>query len=391
MGVEIERVIKLATYKEYKTTKGTFWRVSGYLGINPTTGQQVNINKRGFTSKREAMLYFSEAVTNLEKNIYDVKSSSKTYKQVYEEWLEQYKQDVKESTYHQMITSMNKDVLPYIGNLKIDKIQPVKIQQLLNDWHKRYANYKKMYWRMLKPFEYALKHGYIHFRIEDRITIPKDKRIKADKKQFYTKDELQELLSCMEQNIKPIWYVFFRLLAFTGMRKGEALALTWKDINFSSKTIDINKTFSIGLGRKQIIQTPKTNSGIRVITVDNKTLEILNKWKITQAKLLLERGFNALNDTHLIFTSFKDNKFIPLEIPSYWFNKFCNKNGFDIISIHGFRHTHCSLLFESGVPMKDVQERLGHSDIQTTMNIYTHVTENSRENSAKLFANYVGF
>uniref|UniRef100_UPI00398780AC tyrosine-type recombinase/integrase n=1 Tax=Granulicatella adiacens TaxID=46124 RepID=UPI00398780AC len=61
------------------------------------------------------------------------------------------------------------------------------------------------------------------------------------------------------------------------------------------------------------------------------------------------------------------------------------------MSIHGFMHTHCSLHFESGVPMKDVQERLGHSDIQTTMNIYTHVTENSRENSAKLFANYVGF
>ena len=388
--MEIDRVIKLATYKEYKTTKGTFWRVSGYLGINPTTGQQVNINKRGFSSKREAMLYFSEAVTNLEKNIYEVKSSSKTYKQVYEDWLEQYKQDVKESTYHQMITSMNKDVLPYIGNLKIDKIQPVKIQQLLNDWHKRYVNYKKMYWRMLKPFEYALKHGYIHFRIEDRITIPKDKRIKADKKQFYTKDELQELLSCMEQNIQPIWYVFFRLLAFTGMRKGEALALEWSDIDFENKIIHITKGVSLDENDIPIISTPKTKKSIRTVSIDNETVLTLKKWKLEQAKKLMKKGINSLNKHQLLFT-YQNNK---LYRPCYvndWLDTIIKTYNLKKITIHGFRHSHCSLLFEMGTPIQVVQERLGHTNIKTTMDIYTHVTEKQRDEIADNFAKYVNF
>lgn len=68
--------------------------------------------------------------------------------------------------------------------------------------------------------------------------------------------------------------------------------------------------------------------------------------------------------------------------------RICEQNKLEMIHIHGFRHTHCSLLFENGVPMK---KRLGHSDIQTTMNTYTHVTENSRDKSAEKFAKYVNF
>ena len=71
--------------------------------------------------------------------------------------------------------------------------------------------------------------------------------------------------------------------------------------------------------------------------------------------------------------------------------KICNRFDLPMMNIHGFRHTHCSLLFEAGVPMKDVMERLGHSDIQTTMNVYTHVTKSSRDNSAQMFAKYVDF
>ena len=381
----------MATYTEYKTKKGTFWKVTGYLGINPITGLQVNINKRGFSSKREATLYFSQALTNLENNTYDLKNNSKTYKDVYEEWLEQYKQDVKESTYYQMTRSMNKDILPLIGKMKIDKIQPIILQRILNDWYKRYTNYKKMYWRMLKPFKYALKQDYIQFRMEDRITVPKDKRSKKEKKEFYTKDELQQILSCMEKNSPLLWYTFFRLLAFTGARKGEALSLTWSDIDFLNKTVSINKTISNGLGGKQIIQTPKTSKSKRVITIDDNTLLILEEWKKQQNKALKEKYFNISNDTQLIFSNLSTNKHLMLTYPARYFYNFCNKYGFEPIKIHGFRHTHCSLLFESGVPMKDVQERLGHSDIQTTMNIYTHVSDNSRENSAKLFSNYIDF
>ena len=76
--------------------------------------------------------------------------------------------------------------------------------------------------------------------------------------------------------------------------------------------------------------------------------------------------------------------------PATILKKVCNKHNFKIINIHGFRHTHASLLFESGAAMEVVRDRLGHTDIQTTVNIYTHVTQKSRDKTAQNFANYMG-
>ncbi|SLM97812.1 Integrase [Brachybacterium faecium] len=72
-------------------------------------------------------------------------------------------------------------------------------------------------------------------------------------------------------------------------------------------------------------------------------------------------------------------------------NKIITKYNLKRITTHGFRHTHCSLLFESGASIQEVQDRLGHSDVQTTMNIYTHVTEKAKEQTADKFAQYVSF
>ena len=169
------------------------------------------------------------------------------------------------------------------------------------------------------------------------------------------------------------------------------MALTWNDINLKQKTISITKTYAYGLNGKQIIQQPKTISSIRTILLDYATLEILRKWKKEQASLLLNIGFNALDTNQLVFSRLKDNKYIRFNQVTTIFREFCKKNDFDYIEVHGFRHTHCSLLFESGVPLEVVKQRLGHSTIKTTMDIYTHVTSNNHENSVKKFAEYISF
>lgn len=106
---------------------------------------------------------------------------------------------------------------------------------------------------------------------------------------------------------------------------------------------------------------------------------------------MLGFGFNALNSDQYVFTRHQSNQLLRLEHPAERVKIYCSELNLEPIKVHGFRHTHCSLLFEAGVPIQDVQERLGHSDIQTTMNIYTHVTETSRNQSATKFANYVNF
>lgn len=174
------------------------------------------------------------------------------------------------------------------------------------------------------------------------------------------------------------------------MRKGELLSLTWEDINLSSKEITVNKTLARGLNGKLLIQTPKTINSVRNIIIDDKTFELLKKWKLEQKQFFLLRGINILNSKQLIFSN-EANQLVQPSVPSEWMNSVLKGSSMPKIKIHGFRHTHCSLLFESGASIKEVQERLGHSDIRTTMDIYTHVTESAKNTVADNFSKYINF
>lgn len=162
--------------------------------------------------------------------------------------------------------------------------------------------------------------------------------------------------------------MLFRLLAFSGMRKGEALALTWRDINFKTNEIRINKALSRGKDNKLYIKSTKTNEA-RTIKMDEKTMNILRMWKKKQKEDNFKLGFNTSKPSQLVFSNEK-NEFIQPTKTREWILYVQEKYNLKKVTTHGLRHTHCSLLFEAGATLKEVQDRLGHSDIKTTMNIY---------------------
>ena len=383
----------MATIKEYTTKKGSLYKIVGYLGTDPLTGKQVNIKKGGFTTKHDANVYLSQAVIKLQNNQYIDSTShvSKTYQEVYEEWLLQYKNTVKESTYFKTQSMFKNNILPIFSNLRINSITTTFIQDNANKWFAKYKNYKKIINYNFSVLAYALRMGYIHVNHKDRFVMPKKIRVRKDESMsYYTKDELIELLKYIKQDTSIEWLSFFRLLAFTGMRKGECLALTWNDIDLTNQTVTVNKTLAVGMDSKQIVQTPKTLESYRTITLDDNTVLWLKKWKIEQAKALLKFGHNAMSENQLVYCQCSKNKMYCLGKPATMLKQVCKKHNFKIINIHGFRHTHASLLFESGATMEVVRDRLGHTDIQTTINIYTHVTQKSRDKTAQNFANYMG-
>lgn len=174
------------------------------------------------------------------------------------------------------------------------------------------------------------------------------------------------------------------------MRKSEALALQWEDINFFDKTITIGKTIAQDEFNNVILQEPKTRNSVRVIKLDDITLKQLRNWQQEQMKMMLKRGYNTNSPQQFLFTT-KDNKLYYPQAVNDWLDWIYNKTPMDIkITPHGFRHTHCSLLFESGASIKEVQERLGHKDIKTTMNIYAHVTPQSIKETGDRFAKFMG-
>lgn len=383
----------MVQYKKYIENNTTYYHVTGYLGVD-AYGKQKNINKKGFETKKEAELYYSQAKLALDKGTYQPMQVNPTYGEVYEEWLEVFKLDVRESTQRHSKTVFNTHILPIFAHVKLNRINHRMIQRQLNSWHEEHSLYKEYYHRFKRVLVFAYKQGYLGSKPWERVSVPKKKKVKPYHKitkDYYTKDELEYFLEGVKKHGDQLWTTFFRLLAFTGVRKGEAMGLRWADINFKEHTLTINRTITKGIDGKQIIQTPKTKTSRRTIIIDPKTISVLQLWKKEQAKLLLGFGFNALNSDQYVFTRHQSNQLLRLEHPAERVKIYCSELNLEPIKVHGFRHTHCSLLFEAGVPIQDVQERLGHSDIQTTMNIYTHVTETSRNQSATKFANYVNF
>lgn len=385
----------MATYKQYSDNGNRLWKVTGYLGIDPLTGKQKNINRGNFKTKKEAQLFFSRAQKDLlnggrRKNV----NKRRTFKDVYLDWLDTYKITVRVSTLIKTEKIFNQHILPKIGDMLITKIESHILQSMINDWHKRFKIHKRYYNYMVKVFDYAKKLRYIDTNPTDYVIIPTQevayKRGKSVK-EYYTKDELETLLEACKRMNSGKWHAFFRLLAFSGVRRGEALALTWNDVNFKESCINVNKTLTHGRNNSLIVQKPKTKNSIRTIYLDKITMGILKEWRLEQTETLFNFGFNTLRKEQLVFCKWNSNTHIDLATPRNALLRICKQCNLEMINIHGFRHTHCSLLFEANVPMKDVKERLGHADIQTTMNIYTHVTDESKNNSVELFANYVNF
>lgn len=386
----------MATIKKYTKKDGsTAYMFQAYLGTDPDTGSRIRVTRQGFSTKKEASLAISRLKVEVDEGSF-IKANDDTFQAVYELWLEQYRNTVKESTLNKTIQLFGKHILPAFGSMKLDKISVSFCQKKVNEWfgiHTKYTVIKNYTSSVLK---FAIRMDLIKSNPMDKVTLPRRMAVvgKEEVLKYFNKPELQRFFECStveaERTNNLLYHTLFRLLAFSGMRKGEALALTWNDLDFKNEAVTINKTLTRGLENKLIIQTPKTASGKRSIALDPITLTMLNTWRKRQATDFLKLGFNTMSGEQLIFPNTK-NEFMSPTKPDKVLEKIILRNDLKRITVHGFRHTHCSILFEAGASIKEVQDRLGHSDIKVTMNIYAHVTEKAKEKTAEKFAKYVNF
>src|SRR5699024_5216739 len=131
---------------------------------------------------------------------------------------------------------------------------------------------------------YNVINKIININPFDKVTVPK--RIEtidnSEFENFYTKDELNEFLEYVKEDLDLNWYTYFRILAYSGARKSEILALKWSDIDFDTSTLNINRTLTRGLNNNIIMQPTKTVNGRRVIDMDNDSMKLLKQWKMHQ-------------------------------------------------------------------------------------------------------------
>lgn len=382
----------MATIKKYKLKNGeTRYMFNAYIGKD-INGKQLNTTRRGFKTKKEAQLASSRILIDISNGKKVTNEDDILFISVYESWLESYVNTVRVSTYSKAVRIFENHILPYFNNIKVKEIKPKNVQRVVNQWYKiAECNYKKWFYYLQSVLNYAIKNEYITNNPCKMVTLPKRKQKPGNKpSNFWTKEELQTFFNCIDKDKEPEKFTLFRLLAFTGMRRGECLALTWNDVDFNKGTIRINKNLTQGMHGEQIIQPPKTQKSNRTIIIDNPTLHYLQNWRLKQKQLFLTFGFNTFKKNQLIFASSKNN-YKSLNQPGKWLNKIINDHDLKKITVHGFRHSHASALFAAGATIKEVQERLGHEDAQTTMNIYTHVTSKQNKNAVKKLSSYLNF
>lgn len=422
----IKGELEMVSIKKYKHNKSgkEFYSFQAHIGVDPYTGKNIRVSRRKdskgrrFKTKKEAELEINRLRLNFKESRPSNIKSPKiintiiTFEDLFFVWWEKrYKGTVKESTLLSTRRIFRLKILPVFGDLKWEKVDKYICESLIDKLIK-FDNAQISIWitYIKRIFEYAVYLDIIDTNYMKIAYIPK-KKIKTIKNKnkrhreilFYEKEELNEFLECSQHyGNNAFWHTLFHLIAYTGIRVGECLALKWEYVNFNNRTIlikdnlieteyrldeEINKNFEKPTKKQLTVSTTKNNTEV-YLSLDDKTIDLLKKWRKKQRVIKLKQGYNTMHPDQLIFSNRK-NSYLDLRQPNKAMNRICKKNGLRILNVHGLRHTHCSLLFEAGASVAQVQERMRHQNPEITLKIYKHVTNTMKKDTATIFKEHL--
>ncbi|MDR3241760.1 MAG: site-specific integrase [Lactobacillaceae bacterium] len=365
------------------------------LTFTDNFGRRQEKRKRNITTLTLARKWEHDVIAKIEDGEFEVFSSNMTLNAALEKWLNQYSKKVKPSTYRKAKQFIDKHVLSpeWFDQVKISSITSPMLQGFINYISSINVNYRKN----MSPFKQVMKMAVAFKLIKenpfDLVVYPKAKPapVFINRVDFYNKEQLETFLNMaftLYANDKFQIYTLFRVLAFTGMRRGEALALTWNDIMFETNEIKIDKALSTDENGKIILSTPKSKAGYRTVKVDTTTLSILKKLQAVQAESLLKHG---LSSSGYVFTTDDLQTHASITKPRKWAETIVKRAGLPRIKVHGFRHTYATLAVQAGMNVKQLQYQLGHEDVQTTLSVYASVTQDMKDSTAEIFTSLVNF
>lgn len=377
--------------KKYTTKNGEIrYLFQTYLGIDPTTGKERRTTRRGFKTMKEAKQAERNLQLDVEENGLPSNQSDGFQDPTFEElaslWLENYRTTVKPSTFENVKSKVEKMTEEHFKELKLKKITVAYCQKIVIELSKSYVLYNHYLSVINRIFKYAVLMDILNSNPFDKVIKPKSRQTQR-KGNFLTKEELKEFLKLAQTATLSYFFPLVHLMSYTGLRQGEALGLKWSDIDFENKKITVNKT-AVRIKEKQTLQTPKTKNSKRVISIDPDTLSILKSWKKDQIKIYFKNSKHFEGDENFIFTNQRAewvhiHNFIP------YFKRFITDHKLKTITPHGLRHTHASLLFSAGVEPKNISDRLGHSTVQITLDLYTHISEEQRADTVEKLLEYM--
>jgi integrase len=252
-------------------------------------------------------------------------------------------------------------VRPTLGDIRLDRVTPDRLQGLYADLTPAIA--EKVHRLLHRAFAVAVLWRWLVTNPCDRVLKP---AYKSQQKTLWTHTELDTFLeNTTDHWLYPLWV----LLIGTGCRLGEALALSWDDIGRDGVVVTVSQTLH-RIDGAWVLDTAKTDSSVRTITLPDAAVAVLHKQKQQQAGWKEAAG-SSWEDWGLVFTG-ETGKPLFASTVQHALKRECDRLGLPIVTPHGLRHLHASLLLGEGVPVTAVSARLGHANPQITLKIYAH-------------------
>ncbi|MFE0508098.1 tyrosine-type recombinase/integrase [Peribacillus butanolivorans] len=288
-------------------------------------------------------------------------------------------------------------MLPLLGHMKIKDLTPTHYQKIINklaDKENSKRTVEIIHTTLSNAMNKAVSLEMLSKNPCSGVTIP-NKTINLIKEdddlEYLSKDEVIRFLdAALNENWR--YFILFKTLIDTGLRKGEALALQVLDLDFTDNKIKIYKTLNYDvLDINKMFGPPKTETSYRKVLIDESLAALLSRHVLKQKEIKLKLANRYHRETNLVFERGNGLPYSKSTLHRA-FIRICRKAGITKhITIHGLRHTHAVLLLESGASLKDVQERLGHKSIQTIADVYAHVSKELEEKSVVGYSKYMDY
>jgi integrase len=379
---------------EYATKAGPRYLIKyGYTGQD---GSRAVALKRGYLTRKAAGEALREQLANVDRGTH-VAPNKVTVGEHMATWLDGLRKEP--STVASYRKNVRLHVEPHIGALRLEQLTGTRLTKL---YHQLEATgradgkgglsartVRYVHTIIHAGLGAAVRDGLLAVNPADKADPPSAKSAASPEMQFWSAEELRAFLDQRSQ-AKDEMLIAWSLLVATGMRRGEALALRWGDVDFEGSRLSVRRSATVikhkGAGEEIIVGPPKSGKA-RTVDVDPQTLATLKAHKAAQGTLALAL---ARDDAYILANldgSVRhperfSRRFVTAVVAA---RKALGEDRLSRIRLHDLRHTHASLLLAAGVPVKVVSERLGHASAMITLGIYAHVMPGMQAEAAAKF------
>lgn len=360
---------------------GAGWQYTVELEPDPITHKRRRKSKGGFKTKKECEAAMNELIIKLEKGEY-VEYKDITLQEYMAKWLDNKKGNIKATTYEFYKNVIEGRINPVLGGISLAKLKPLHIQEFLDYYTKNKeinsTTVKHYFATINTALNQAVKWQLIPSNPCAAIEPPKRKKTKMN---VLTPEQVNTLLESVKNGKYSVMYIPILLAVTCGLRRGEIIALTWDNVDLANGIITVSESAAIRVDGKNIITDTKTEAGQRSISMPPSIIPILKEHRKQQAENKLKLG-SEYRDNNLVCCWPNGAELTPNYI-THTFKKVLKEAGLPDIRFHDLRHTNATLLLLQGVNTKVISERLGHSSIDVTLDIYGHILPEMQKEAAE--------